>query len=211
MMHNIDEAASVKARIMDYAMPVFKQSGFARVTIEDITSALGMSKKTFYKYFNSKEDLVHQMVLRITGEIAVQIEAIVGTERPFVLKLQGLVTMLHARFSSFSTALLRDVQIHSPASWDYIQEFRRTKILSIWGGLIEQGKREGYIRADINPRLLMLSILGIVESVVNPQTLANESFSTDEAMRGIINMLFRGILTDAALREIESLHVTQLP
>lgn len=205
------EAPSEKARIMDHAMTVFRQSGFARVPVDDITSALGMSKKTFYKQFDGKEDLVHQMVLRITGEIAAEIESIVNTDRPFVLKLHGLVTMLQARFGGLSTALLRDIQIHAPASWTYLQEFRRTKILAIWGGLIEQGKREGYIRAGINSRLLLLSIVGIVESVVNPQILANESFSTNEAMEGIISMLFHGILTDAALREIESLHVTQLP
>ena len=192
-------------------MPLFSQSGFARVSVEEITSALGMSKKTFYKYFESKEDLVHQIVLRITGEIGLQIESIVTTDNPFVLKLNGLISVLHTRFSKFSTPMLRDVQIHAPATWAYIQEFRRTRIIAVWGRLIEQGQREGFIRPTIDPRLLLLSIIGVVESVVNPQTLANESFSTEHAMKGIIDMLFRGIFTDAAVREIESLHVTQLP
>lgn len=192
-------------------MPLFSQSGFARVSVEEITSALGMSKKTFYKYFESKEDLVHQIVLRITGEIGLQIETIVTTDNPFVLKLNGLISVLHTRFSKFSTPMLRDVQIHAPATWAYIQEFRRTRIIAVWGRLIEQGQREGFIRPTIDPRLLLLSIIGVVESVVNPQTLANESFSTEQAMKGIIDMLFRGIFTDAAVREIESLHVTQLP
>ena len=192
-------------------MPLFSQSGFARVSVEEITSALGMSKKTFYKYFESKEDLVHQIVLRITGEIGLQIESIVTTDNPFVLKLNGLISVLHTQFSKFSTPMLRDVQIHAPATWAYIQEFRRTRIIAVWGRLIEQGQREGFIRPTIDPRLLLLSIIGVVESVVNPQTLANESFSTEQAMKGIIDMLFRGIFTDAAVREIESLHVTQLP
>ena len=192
-------------------MPLFSQSGFARVSVEEITSALGMSKKTFYKYFESKEDLVHQVVLRITGEIGLQIESIVTADHPFVVKLNGLICVLQTRFSKFSTPMLRDVQIHAPGTWVYIQEFRRTKIIAVWGRLIEQGQREGFIRPTIDPRLLLLSMIGVVESVVNPQTLANESFSTEQAMKGIIDMLFRGILTDAAVREIESLHVTQLP
>jgi AcrR family transcriptional regulator len=195
---------------MEYAMPLFTQSGFARVSVEEITSALGMSKKTFYKNFESKEDLVHQSVLRITGDIGRQIDAVVAADHPFVVKLNGLVSVLHTRFSKFSTPMLRDVQIHAPATWAYIQEFRRTKIIAVWGRLIEQGQREGFIRAAIDPRLLLLSMIGVVESVVNPQTLANESFSTEQAMKGIIDMLFRGILTDAAVREIESLHVTLL-
>lgn len=210
MVAVLEESATAKARIIDYAMPLFSQSGFSRISVEEITSALGMSKKTFYKYFESKEDLVHQIILRITGDIHVQIEALIGAEGPFVLKLNGLISLLHARFSKFSTPFLRDVQIHAPGSWTYVQEFRRTKILAVWGRLIEQGQREGFIRPSINPRLLLLSIVGVVESVVNPQTLANEAFSTDQAMKGIIDMLFRGILTDAAAREIDTLHVSQL-
>ncbi|MBK7258134.1 MAG: TetR/AcrR family transcriptional regulator [Ignavibacteriae bacterium] len=205
-----EDVSSAKNRIIEYAMPLFSQSGFSRVSVEEITSALGMSKKTFYKYFESKEDLVHQIVLRITGEIGLQIDSIVTTDHPFVLKLNALISVLHTRFSKFSTPMLRDVQIHAPGTWAYIQEFRRTKIIAVWGRLIEQGQREGFIRPAIDPRLLLLSIIGVVESVVNPQTLANESFSTEQAMKGIIDMLFRGILTDAAVREIESLHVTQL-
>jgi AcrR family transcriptional regulator len=204
-----EEGSSAKNRIMDCAIPLFFHSGFARVPVEEITSSLGMSKKTFYKCFESKEDLVHQMVLRITGEISLQIDAIVTTDHPFVLKLNGLISVLHTRFSKFSTPMLRDVQLHAPNTWTYIQEFRRTKIIAVWGRLIEQGQHEGFIRPTINARLLLLSIIGVVESVVNPQTLANESFSTEQAMKGVIDMLFRGILTEAALREIESLHVTQ--
>ena len=205
-----EDVSSAKNRIIEYAMPLFSQSGFSRVSVEEITSALGMSKKTFYKYFESKEDLVHQIVLRITGEIGLQIDSIVTTDHPFVSKLNALISVLHTRFSKFSTPMLRDVQIHAPGTWAYIQEFRRTKIIAVWGRLIEQGQREGFIRPAIDPRLLLLSIIGVVESVVNPQTLANESFSTEQAMKGIIDMLFRGILTDAAVREIETLHVTQL-
>lgn len=209
MVAVIEEEASAKIRIIEYAMPLFIQSGFARVSVEDITSALGMSKKTFYKYFDSKEDLVHQIVLRITGDMGMQIGSIIGSDDPFVLKLNRLVSVLHVRFSKFSAAMLRDIQIHAPASWTYIQEFRRTKILTVWGNLIAQGQREGFIRPTINPRLLLLSMIGVVESVVNPRTLAEESFSTDEAIKGIIDMLFRGILTEAAVREIDALHVTQ--
>jgi TetR/AcrR family transcriptional regulator, cholesterol catabolism regulator len=204
------ENSNVKCRIIDYAVELFKQSGFSKVTVEDITSGLGMSKKTFYKCFESKEDLLFQMVKRITGEIGLRLETIQQSDQPFVQKLHALITLVHSQFRKFSTPLLRDIQIYAPGTWDYIQEFRRNKILTIWSGLIEQGKREGFIRADINSRLLLLSIIGLIEAVVNPTTLSNESFSTDEAMRGIMGMIFRGILTDAAVRQLDSLQLPQL-
>jgi AcrR family transcriptional regulator len=203
------ENTNVKCRILDHAVSLFKESGFSKVTVEDITSGLGMSKKTFYKCFESKEDLLFQLVKRITGEIALRLEGIQQSEQPFVQKLHALITLVHSQFRKFSTPLLRDIQIYAPGTWDYIQEFRRNKILTVWSGLIEQGKREGYIRGDINSRLLLLSIIGLIEAVVNPTTLSNESFSTDEAIKGIMGMIFLGILTDGAKQQLDSLQLTQ--
>jgi phosphoribosylanthranilate isomerase len=104
--------------------------------------------------------------------------------------------------------LLRDIQIHSPESWEYIQDFRRKKILNIWGALVDQGKREGLIRPEINSRLFVLSLLGMVEHVVDPTVLAHESFSTEEAVQGIVQILSRGILTEQAVTQLETLHMT---
>jgi AcrR family transcriptional regulator len=197
-----------KRRIIDYSLELFRRSGFAHVSVDEITSGLGMSKKTFYKNFGSKHDLIHQIVHRIVGELHLRIQGIVETDQPFLPKLHLLTMLIIERFKGLSAPLLRDIQIHSPESWEYIQEFRRDKILTIWGGLVEQGKREGFIRPEINSRLFVLSLLGMVEHVVDPAVLANESFSTDEALQGIIHMLSRGILTEQAVHQLESLHVT---
>jgi AcrR family transcriptional regulator len=169
-----------------------------------------MSKKTFYKQFGSKHDLIHQIVHRIVGEIHVRIQGIVESDQPFLLKLQRLTTVITERFKTLSAPLLRDIQIHSPESWEYIQDFRRKKILNIWGALVDQGKREGLIRPEINSRLFVLSLLGMVEHVVDPTVLANESFSTEEAVQGIVQILSRGILTEQAVNQLETLHMTPL-
>ncbi len=211
MLSKQDQSSDMKKRILDYAHSLFVTSGFSRVPVEEITSGLGMSKKTFYRYFEGKEDLVRQIVERLVGESSLRIQTIVETDQPFVAKLEKLTTFLSHQFRKISSPFLRDLQIHSPDTWQYIQEFRRKKILTVWAGLIEQGKREGQIRPETNSRLLLLSLLGVIESVVNPSTLANESFSIDEALEGIMQMLFRGVLTDEAVYRLDSLHLTQQP
>ena len=202
------DPADAKSRILDHAFELFRRSGFTHVPVEEITSGVGMSKKTFYKHFESKHDLIRQIVERIVGELHVRIRAIVDSDQPFLLKLHLLTSLIATRFKTLSAPLLRDIQIHSPESWTYIQDFRREKILTLWGALIEQGKREGLIRPEINSRLFVLSLLGMVEHVVDPAVLANESFSMEEAMQGIMQILSRGILTEQAVNQLEFLHVT---
>jgi len=210
-MNGTTDAPDPKTRIIDHAFELFRTAGFAQVSVEEITSGLGMSKKTFYKHFASKRDLIRAIVERMVGEIHVGIQAIVETEKPFLVKLELFTALITERFKTLNTRLLRDIQIHSPESWRHIQEFRREKILTLWGALIEQGKREGLIRPEINSRLFVLSLLGVVEQVVNPEVLANESFSMDDAVRGIVQMFSRGILTDQAVPELESLQLHTQP
>jgi len=48
--------------ILDAALSVFGESGFARAKIEDVARLAGVSKGTVYCYFDSKESLFREMV-----------------------------------------------------------------------------------------------------------------------------------------------------
>jgi AcrR family transcriptional regulator len=45
------------ARITDEALKLFVQRGFEATTLDDIAAAAGISRRTFFHYFESKEDL----------------------------------------------------------------------------------------------------------------------------------------------------------
>mgnify|MGYP000853831244 CR=1 FL=1 len=51
-------AQKTKTKLMDAALALFKERGFAAVTIDEITQAAGVAKGTFYTYFSVKSDIV---------------------------------------------------------------------------------------------------------------------------------------------------------
>src|SRR5690606_41317726 len=51
----------VKKRIMDEARSLFFRYGFSKVTMDEAAEGLGMSKKTLYRYFPSKEVLLEEI------------------------------------------------------------------------------------------------------------------------------------------------------
>ena len=50
--------AGVKRELRDVAFRLFKQHGFDEVSINEITLAAGVSQRTFFRYFATKEDVI---------------------------------------------------------------------------------------------------------------------------------------------------------
>jgi AcrR family transcriptional regulator len=48
-----------RARLLDAAAELFSTQGYAATTIEDIATAAGATRATFYLHFSSKSDVVH--------------------------------------------------------------------------------------------------------------------------------------------------------
>ena len=202
----LDTQDPVKERIIEHSRARFLTDGFARVSVDEITSELGMSKKTFYKYFGRKEDLVHLLVTRMIAEIDRRIDAVVTRDVPFPVKLDALVHLVGTVFKTISKNMIRDLQTHLPEAWTLIQNFRRDKIFSMWANMLEEGKRAGYVRPEISQRVFLLALTSTVEGIVNPKVLTNESFSADEALENIVTIFLKGILTPKAAGELHGFH-----
>jgi AcrR family transcriptional regulator len=53
----------MKEFILNKASEIFLKSGFKSVTMEYLSGELNISKKTIYKYFEDKEELVDKTVI----------------------------------------------------------------------------------------------------------------------------------------------------
>ncbi|MFN0158723.1 MAG: TetR/AcrR family transcriptional regulator [Bacteroidota bacterium] len=200
---------SPKERILAHAQERFRHEGFAKISIDDLASSLGMSKKTIYKIFSNKEDIIEQIMNRRMGEIATSIDRIVAGSENFSGKLRGLMTFFGSIVGQVGFPMVQDVQRLLPHLWKKVEEFRAKRIIETFGNLVDQGMREGFIRPDLNKRLFLLAYLNSVQQIMQPAVLAHESFSAREAIQEIIEIFFRGTMTDAGRKQFEQLQQQQ--
>ena len=183
---------------MDAAREKFFAQGFMKVTVDEIASDLGMSKKTLYKFFPSKEDLVRKAVHFMMRQASTRIETIVKSEKPFVEKMSELLAFIGRMWGRAGRQFPIDMKKHFPDLWKEVDTFRHERILTNMQKMFLQAKQEGVLRDDVDPQLLMLMFLLCVEGILNPTTLSEHSFSLTEAFRGIFKTLFEGTMTDEA-------------
>lgn len=53
-------AAQTRAEIVDAAMAVFAEQGFDATSMDDIARSAGVSRRTIYRYFDTKDDLLFE-------------------------------------------------------------------------------------------------------------------------------------------------------
>ena len=198
----MDSPATTKERILLFAARKFTEEGYVRVSIDDIASGLGISKKTFYKHFKSKEDLLLQLTDSFMRDIHTRITTIIGSGRGFLERLSAIMLLLAEQVGRVGTPFMEDIQKCRPEIWMRIQEFRRQRISVDLAGLIREGVREGQIRPDVNTELFAKSFIGAVEEVIVPSFLATQPYPWRDAIKSVLSIFFEGILTDEARRRL---------
>jgi AcrR family transcriptional regulator len=199
-----------KQRILEAVRDRILAEGFSRLSVDEIATMFGMSKKTFYKFFPTKEELINQVADRIMAEGRISLAKIVGSDKDFISKLHELVSFVMLQSTRISKALQNDVERFAPDLWKRIEEFRKHRITDVFSHLVEQGIKEGYVRADVNKRIFLMVVLGSIRNVVNPTVLAQESFSAHEAVDNLLNLFFTGILTERGRGGLEQLRNKEL-
>jgi AcrR family transcriptional regulator len=74
---------AVRAEIAEAAVALFAERGFDETTVEDIARAVGMTKRSFFRYFPTKEDAVFAGTEALVEQVVADLEARPADEDPW--------------------------------------------------------------------------------------------------------------------------------
>ncbi len=206
------EEEPLRERIIAAAFDRFRSEGFARVPVDDLAAHLSISKKTFYKVFTSKDALIENMVDTLLRDVRNNTERIISSDEEFIGKLSALMAYMGSLLTRVGLPMMQDLSRHRPDQWKRIEDFRARRLPDVFLRLLQQGIREGHVRPDLQKRIFLLAYMAAVQHIMQPSVLANESFSAREAITGIVELFFQGVLTDRGRKELArtELHLSTL-
>ena len=183
----------MKNRIIDTAEKRFSQYGFKRVTMDDIASDLGISKKTLYKHFKSKEDIAWAVKERMHRDIDKLLQRAKREIPDPILRFKKIIAEVTSRVSIIGSAFMTDIKKEIPDLWRECEEFREREIYEYIGGILEEGVKKGKIRKDIDTKIAVMAYLGAIRMIIQPEILMKNQFSIEDAFNNILKIFLEGI------------------
>lgn len=197
-----------KQKIINFCRDYFLEYGFYKTTMDEIAAQLRMSKKTIYKYFSTKEDLVREVIIGFLQFHKINIDKIINEKSNAVTKLNEVFIYLGKMISRINEKFITDIQFHTPDLWKEVDTFR-TKMMSInIGKIIEQGKKEG-VFINKNSAIIVGVFISSVRGVINPEFIMNSKFSLQMALDETIEIIINGITTDKGKKAFQLLKSEQ--
>lgn len=186
---------SEKDKIIHFCQDLFMKEGFYKISVDEISQHLKMSKKTIYKHFPTKQVLVEEVIFDFIHQNKQKIKEIVSQKHNAVLKFHLMVKFIAGILMHGGDKLFTEIQKHMPELWRDIDSFRAKLMEENFSKIIEQGKKEKYF-VDIPIELVLTIFISALRGVVTPQFLMHNKFSAVEALNHTITILMNGILTE---------------
>ncbi len=184
-----------KQRIMMQAHILFYREGLYKTSMDEVAAELKISKKTIYKYFESKYDLIKETTFAMLKNSIKDVDAILSKKISVASKLSMLLENYSNEVCQVSEKWIKDMRTHYPEIWKEIENFRNEKIYDISKKLIMQGRKEKIV-SDFPPEIIVEAYAATIRAIVNPAFLLNCKCTMQEAIHHVFNILLHGILTD---------------
>ena len=173
----------VRTKIILAADTLFKTKGAKSVTMDEISSTIGISKKTLYSNFSNKADVVHAVTQAHFEQHWRAIEDIHHSAENPVHEIILIMEWMNSTFQGITPLLIFDIQKYYPDSWKIFHGFINKDSLGMIKDNLERGIQDGLYRKELD--VAVLSKLRIEEIGF---CLGGKVYSTEQFDYRIVNL-----------------------
>ncbi len=191
---------SLPDALLARAADLFFDRGFASVTTADVASAAGISKKTLYRLFPTKEALLLAAVRREMEAFSARLDGIISSPGAGPLAvMREFLRALAGQMARVGKVLASDVR-RLPALWQTIDRLRQDVLVGRLGRLLERMVADGIVRDDIDRRLITELHFVLIQNLITPQQIFRLEMSPVSMLEGVVKIVYGGILTGRGRR-----------
>ena len=190
------EEFDIKDKILKGAMELFMKYGVRSVSMDDIARHLSVSKKTIYHYFVDKDDVVALVAKDHLDKGRLEFEALRESSKNAIEELVRISACLKKDMQEMNPSLLFDLQKYHARAWSVWLDHKNKYIHDSVVRNLNQGMEEGYYRKEIDPKVLAVMRIELVQLAFDDRSFPYNKFNLADVQIQIFDHFIYGLLTD---------------
>jgi|GEM_PF-4780366 len=183
----------MKEKILMVAAGEMNKRG-VKFTLDHVAVGAGISKKTIYRYFTSKNVLITEIIEVALADVENQErEILANEERSFAEKLTDLMLLEPKKFGKTNDWVMEDIKRYCNKDWEKIEQFKYERML-VMNQFLEEGIALGIVQ-NINTKVAARLLLGACRELSQYEFLVENNLDSIQVRQLLTEIFLHGILT----------------
>ena len=195
----------MKDQILNKATDMYLTLGFKSVTMDDIASEMGISKKTIYQHFSKKDMLVKAVTTNLFENISCGIDEIILANKNPIEELFTIKEFLIHHLKDENTSPIYQLQKYYPKIHKSLMIKQFDKMGSCVIDNLEKGIQLGLFRADIQKELVSRFYFAGMTSIKDAELFNPKEFSSKIVQSCYLEYHLRAICSQKGIEYLETI------
>lgn len=199
----------MKDQILNKATEMFLTLGFKSVTMDDIASEMGISKKTIYQHFSTKDALVKATTTSLFETISCGIDEIILADKNPIEELFAIKDFVLKNLKDENTSPIYQLNKYYPRIHKSLMLKQFDKMGSCVVENLEKGISLGLFRKEINKEYISRFYFSGMNSIKDVELFSPDVFSLKDLQAKYLEYHLRGICTPKGIEQLETIIKTK--
>lgn len=183
-----------KQKIIAKCLELFSRYGIRMMNMDDLAKELGVSKKTIYAHYREKNEIITDCVSSILQAVEGEIRKIIVCSDNPIQKTCDIYAICLQVILEYPPTFFYDLRRFHDNGNALLKEFRENFLKKTIIGLLNEGKKEGFVLKNIDENFICdLHLFRFLEFLDNRD--AKHNFVLEDIFRHLVITSLRGILS----------------
>jgi len=161
--------------------------------MDDIATQLAMSKKTLYKWFENKDQIVQATMEQHLSSNACDFQQLLGRATNAIDEIFLMLDWIRGQFADMMPGVFYDLQKYHPGTWKLWLEHKNTFMLAQIKSNLERGIAEGLYRPELDVEVIARMRLALIELLLDAEVYPAREFEPRRVQLAILEHFMLGI------------------
>jgi hypothetical protein len=192
----------MRHKILETSNELFLNLGFKSVTMDEIASKMGVSKKTIYKYFDNKTDLVAAVTDYMFDTVSCGIDGICALQMNPIEEIFSIKRFVMKHLKDEKSSPQYQLQKYYPKIYASLTQKQFNVMQVCVLNNLKQGIEKGLYRAHIDLEFISRIYFNGMVGIKNKDLFPLTDYSMNTLMNHYLEYHLRGIATEKGLQEL---------